>query len=497
MMKSSLQHLKNSHRWSVLCLLGAFVFLATSLILIDNPRLNGFCYAAEKDSNLSYGRPSFVELSKMVKPAVVNIRTEKVVKGRDRLSRYYSGPNMPRDFFGEDFFNRFFGEGPEREYKERSLGSGFVISKDGYILTNNHVVEGADKIKVRLSDDKEFDGSVIGKDPKTDLALIKVEADLELPTLELGDSDSLEVGEWVMAIGNPFGLEHTVTVGVVSAKGRVIGAGPYDDFIQTDASINPGNSGGPLVNIKGEVIGINTAIIAQGQGIGFAIPVKMAQEIVPQLKDKGRVVRGWLGVLVQKVTSELAESFGLPEGKGALVAKVEEESPAAKGGIEEGDIIITFDGQEIKEMDELPRIVAITPVGEKVKVVIFRDGKEKTLKVKVGEMPEEKTEAFEKEKEQDLGMTVQELTPELANRLGLVDDEGVIVRSVEPGGPAEEAGIKRGDVIRELNRKPISDMDGFAKAIEKAKKDDNILLFVKRGEDTLYVVLKPEEEEEQ
>jgi serine protease Do len=483
-------------RWSrLVCLLGAFIFLSTSLALIQNPHSNGLCYAADRDSNPSYGRPSFVDLSKTVKPAVVNIRTEKVVKGRDRLSRYYFGPNMPRDFFGEDFFNRFFGEGPEREYKERSLGSGFVISKDGYILTNNHVVEGADKIKVRLSDEKEFEGSVIGKDPKTDLALIKVEADLKLPTLELGDSDSLEVGEWVMAIGNPFGLEHTVTVGVVSAKGRVIGAGPYDDFIQTDASINPGNSGGPLVNTKGEVIGINTAIIAQGQGIGFAIPVKMAKEIVPQLKEKGRVVRGWLGVLVQKVTGELAESFGLPEGKGALVAKVEEGSPAEEGGIQEGDIIITFDGTEIKEMDELPRIVANTAVGEKVRVVVFRDGKEKKLKVKVGEMPEEKTETFEKDKEKDVGMTVQELTPELANRLGLADDEGVIVRSVDPGGPAEEAGIRRGDVIRELNRKPISDMDDFTKAMRKAKKDDNILLFVKRGDDTLYVVLKPEEEE--
>jgi len=493
MMKYPSKHFKKSRRSSVLCLLGVFIFLSTSLTLVQNPHSNGFCYAAEKDANLSYGRPSFVELSKTVKPAVVNIRTEKVVKGRDRLSRYYSGPNMPRDFFGEDFFNRFFGEGPEREYKERSLGSGFVISKDGYILTNNHVVEGADKIKVRLSDDREFEGSVIGKDPKTDLALIKVEADIQLPTIELGDSDSLEVGEWVMAIGNPFGLEHTVTVGVVSAKGRVIGAGPYDDFIQTDASINPGNSGGPLVNTKGEVIGINTAIIAHGQGIGFAIPVKMAKEIVPQLKEKGRVVRGWLGVLVQKVTNELAESFGLPEGKGALVAKVEKESPAEKGGIEEGDIIITFAGKGIKEMDELPRMVASTPVGEKVKVVIFRDGKEKTLKVKVGEMPEEKTVAFEKEKEKNLGMTVQELTPELANRLGLSDDDGVIVRSVDPGGPADDAGIRRGDVIREVNRSPIGDMDDFMDAIQKTKKDENTLLFVKRGDDTLYAVLKPEE----
>ena len=337
-----------------------------------------------------------------------------------------------------------------------------------------------------------FEGEVIGKDPKTDIALIKVETDNDLPFTKLGDSDSLEVGEWVMAIGNPFGFEHSVTVGVVSAKGRVLGAGPYDDFIQTDASINPGNSGGPLINTKGEVIGINTAIIAQAQGIGFAIPINMAKEIVPQLKEKGRVVRGWLGVMVQKVTTELADSFGLKEGKGALVGKVEEGSPAEKGGIKKGDIIIKFDGKEIKEMSSLPRIVAGTPVDKKVSIIVFRNGKEKKLKVKIGEMPEEKTMAFERKREKNLGMTVQELTPELASRLGLYDEEGLIVGKVEPDGPADEAGIRRGDIIKEVNRKPISSMKDYSEVLERIKPDENILFFIRRGEDTLYVVLKPE-----
>jgi len=476
-----------------------FIILVSILLFLftisQNFGSKEFCSAREKEAYPQSERPSFVQLAKKLQPAVVNIRTIKIVKGGSRVFRYYFGPNMPRDFFGNDFFDRFFGEQPQREYKEQSLGSGFIISEDGYILTNNHVVEGADKIKVRLSNnEKEFEGTVIGKDPKTDIALIKVETKNHLPTVKLGNSDSLQVGEWVMAIGNPFGLEHTVTVGVVSAKGRVIGAGPYDDFIQTDASINPGNSGGPLINTRGEVIGINTAIIAQGQGIGFAIPINMGKEILPQLKEKGRVVRGWLGVMVQAVTPELAESFGLKEGKGALVGKVEDGSPAEKGGIKKGDIIIKFEGREIKEMSELPRIVAGTPVGKKVDIVIFRNGKEKTLKVKIGKMPEEKKVAFEKGKEKNLGMTVQELTPEIANRLGLNDEEGVIVSSVEPDGPADEAGVRKGDVIKELNRKPVRNMDDFLREIKKAKPDENILLFIRRGEDTLFLVLKPEKE---
>ncbi|MBN2467003.1 MAG: DegQ family serine endoprotease [Deltaproteobacteria bacterium] len=461
--------------------------MVTALILgLLYPGVNR-CYAQDSDTN---DRPSFVALSKELKPAVVNIRTVKTVKEMERRVPYNFGP--PGSSPWDEFFERFFGGMPEREHKERSLGSGFIISNDGYILTNNHVVEDADKIKVILSNERELEGTVVGKDPKTDIALVKVQSDDSLPAVKLGSSDALEVGEWVMAIGNPFGLEHTVTVGVVSALGRVIGAGPYDDFIQTDASINPGNSGGPLVNTRGEVIGINTAIVAQGQGIGFAIPIDMAREILPQLKDKGRVVRGWLGVMVQKVTPELGESFGLKEGKGALVGKVEEDSPADKAGIKKGDIIIKFNGKDIVEMNELPRLVAATPIGEEVKALIFREGKEKSVSVVVGEMPEEKVVGFEKDKEESLGMAVQDLTPELANRLGLYDEEGVIVRSVDPDGAAGEAGVRRGDIIVEINRKPIKNVREYVEAINGVTAGENILFFVKRGTDTLYVVVKSE-----
>lgn len=457
---------------------------------------------AASDSNIlpaPAGYPNFVDLAKRLKPAVVNIRTEKIVKGDDQLSQFYFGPRREPSPWGDpqepspwDFFDRFFQAPPGQEHKERSLGSGFVLSSDGYILTNNHVVEDANKIKVILSDGRELDGQVLGKDAKVDIALIKVATTESLPTATLGDSDALEVGEWVMAIGNPFGLDHTVTIGVVSAKGRYIGAGPYDDFIQTDASINPGNSGGPLINTRGEVVGINSAIIAQAQGIGFAIPINMVNEVLNQLKEKGRVIRGWLGVYVQKVTPELAESFGLKESQGALIGQVVEDGPAGKAGIQKGDIILKFGDREIKDMQELPRVVAATPVGKKVPVVLFRDGKQKTITVEVGELPEEKTVTYESKKENNLGMTVQELTPELASQLGYDAEKGVVVSHVEPGGPADEAGFRRGDLIKEANRKPITSMDDFLKVMDTVQPGDKVLLFVKRGDDTLYVVLNPE-----
>ncbi|MGE5843925.1 MAG: trypsin-like peptidase domain-containing protein, partial [Syntrophaceae bacterium] len=284
---------------------------------------------------------SLADLVEKLSPAVVNISTTKVVKMDGKRSPH--GEIFPFDrFFGgeEEFYKRFFGDNPEKEFRQRSLGSGFIISKDGYIFTNNHVIEKADKIKVRLSTGKEYDATVKGRDPRTDLALIKITPDNSLPTVNLGDSDRLRVGDWVMAIGNPFGLDHTVTAGIVSAKGRVIGAGPYDNFIQTDASINPGNSGGPLFNMAGEVVGINTAIVAQGQGIGFAIPVNMAKEILEDLKAKGKVTRGWLGVSVQDITEDLAKSLKLQDRNGALVTEVFEGDPADKAGIKQGDIII-------------------------------------------------------------------------------------------------------------------------------------------------------------
>jgi len=348
----------------------------------------------------------FVELARRVKPGVVNISTKKVVKGGGRVFRQFSPPSRERDlfrdFFGEEFFNRFFGETPQRDFVQRSLGSGFIIDKDGHIITNNHVIEGASEIRVRLSTEKEFDAEIIGRDSKTDLALIKIKSWNDLPVVELGDSDKVEIGEWVMAIGNPFGLSQTVTVGIVSAKGRVIGSGPYDDFIQTDASINPGNSGGPLFNIKGEVVGINTAIVASGQGIGFAIPINVAREIIPQLKKKGKVTRGGIGVYVQKMTPELAKSFGLEKGEGALVADVIAGGAAETAGIRRGDVIIRFDGKDVHEMNELPRIVAATPVGKEVEVEILREGKPLKLKLKVGELKEEAPAPTEEKAQADL-----------------------------------------------------------------------------------------------
>ncbi|MGE5254665.1 MAG: DegQ family serine endoprotease [Planctomycetaceae bacterium] len=436
----------------------------------------------------------FVELTRRVKPGVVNISTKKVVKGGGRVFRQFSPPSRERDlfrdFFGEEFFDRFFGEIPQRDFVQRSLGSGFIIDKDGYIITNNHVIEGASEIRVRLSTEKEYDAEIVGRDPKTDLALIKIKSRNDLPVVELGDSDKVEIGEWVMAIGNPFGLSHTVTVGIVSAKGRVIGSGPYDDFIQTDASINPGNSGGPLFNIRGEVVGINTAIVATGQGIGFAIPINVAREIIPQLKKQGKVTRGGIGVYVQKMTPELAKSFGLEKGEGALVADVIAGGAAEKGGIRRGDVIIRFDGKGIHEMNELPRIVAATHVGKEVEVEILREGKPMKLKLRVGELKEEAAASAEEKASVDLGMSVKEITPEMARQLRLKEAGGVIVSQVESGSPADEAGLQRGDIIQEINGQSIRRLGDYQAAMGKVKKDEVVRLLVKRGERNLYLAFR-------
>jgi serine protease Do len=436
----------------------------------------------------------FVELTKRVKPGVVNISTTKVIKGGGRVFRHFSPPSRERDpfrdFFGEDFFERFFGDIPQRDYVQRSLGSGFIIDRDGHIITNNHVIEGASEIRVRLSTDKEFPAEVIGRDQKTDLALIKIKSWKDLPVVELGDSDKLEIGEWVMAIGNPFGLTQTVTVGIVSAKGRVIGSGPYDDFIQTDASINPGNSGGPLFNLNGEVVGINTAIVATGQGIGFAIPINVAKEIISQLQKKGKVTRGGIGVYVQKLTPDLAKSFGLEQSKGALVADVIPGSAAEAGGIRRGDIIMKFNGKDIDEMNELPRVVASTPVGKEVEAMVLREGKPLTLKLKVGELKDEALPPAAEKTKLELGMSVQEITPEIARQLRLGEPGGVVVTQVEPGSATDEAGIHRGDIIREINGQAIRKLSDYQAAISKIKKGEIIRFFIKRGERNLYVTLR-------
>ncbi|MBN1140609.1 MAG: DegQ family serine endoprotease [Deltaproteobacteria bacterium] len=421
--------------------------------------------------------PDFVELSQKIKPAVVNIRTSKTVHFRKPLL-----PG-PRDEFFNEFFDRFFRDMPNAPRKERSLGSGFIISRDGYILTNNHVVDGADEIGVRLADGRTFKGAVKGLDPKLDLALIKIDVGKEeLPVTTLGDSESLRVGEWVIAIGNPFGLEQTVTVGIVSAKGRVIGAGPYDDFIQTDASINPGNSGGPLFNAKGEVVGINTAIVRGGQGIGFATPVNAAKNIIPQLRDKGKVVRGWLGVTVQDVSSDLAKSFGLEEAQGALVSEVVNDSPAHKSGLKRGDIILSLNGKEVNALNDLPRLVADRNVGEKVELTIFRDGEKKTFQVTLGQAPDEETRAPASEEVGDrLGMTISDVTPDARRFYNLKGNRGTLITQVASDGPAAAANLRPGDLILEVNNNETPDVASFRKALEGLKKGQIIRLLVQRG----------------
>lgn len=432
--------------------------------------------------------PDFVSLAEQLKPAVVNIGTAKTVKPKAPM---YPGPQGPGGDMFEEFFERFFRNAPQSPHKQRSLGSGFIISQDGYILTNDHVVDGADEIKVKLSDGREFTGEIRGLDPKLDLALIKIDAGEDLPVARLGDSEEIKVGEWVMAIGNPFGLEQTVTVGIVSAKGRVIGAGPYDDFIQTDASINPGNSGGPLFNMQGEVIGINTAIVAQGQGIGFAIPVNMAKQIIPQLRDEGRVTRGWLGVTVQALNKELAESFDLDTTHGALVNEVIEDSPADKAGLKRGDIIVEYDGKQVDELNDLPRLVAATPVDETVKVKVFRDGKERTIKVKIGRLDDGEVAlaADDEETGGALGLTVANVTPELVERYSLESDQGILITKIDPEGPAAEANLRVGDLVVEADGKEVGSVKDFEELVGKMKSGKVLRLLIQRRATLLYTTV--------
>ena len=354
------------------------------------------------------------------------------------------------------------------------------------------MVAGADEIKVKLSDSREFKAEVKGTDEKLDLAVLKIDVKGGLPVAELGDSDSIQVGEWVMAIGNPFGLNQTVTAGIVSAMGRVIGSGPYDDYIQTDASINPGNSGGPLFNAEGKVIGINTAIVAGGQGIGFAIPINMATAVLPQLEEKGKVTRGWLGVAIQPVTPELAKSFGVEGENGALVADVTKDSPADKAGLKSGDIIMEFDGKQIHEMNSLPRYVAATPVGKKVKLKLLRNGKPEEATVTI-ELLKDGEEGVQTGATEDrLGLTVRDLTSELAAQMGIKDTKGVVVVAVKPGGVAEEAGIAAGDVIKEINGVKITKVNDYTKTVSTHKKGTSIRLLLRRGDSSLFVAIPVE-----
>jgi serine protease Do len=390
--------------------------------------------------------PAWVEIARAVKPAVVNVSVRGARKEMRRTAR--------------------------------GLGSGFVINADGYVITNNHVVDEAADIRVKFADGRDLPGKVIGRDPKTDLALLKVEA-RGLPVIPVGDSSRLEVGEPVMAVGNPFGLEQTVTTGIVSATGRSIGAGPYDDFIQTDASINPGNSGGPLINARGEVV-------------GFAIPTNIVKPIVTQLASTGRVVRGWLGVSIQPMTSELAKTFGISETSGALVSDVTESSPAQKAGLKQGDVIVRYDGRPVGRIGDLPRAVAETPVGRTVQLEVLRDGKKMTLSVTVAQLEERDLQVASADDSQQgprLGIGGRTLTPAVAEQLGVTATRGVLVQQVEEGGPAQTAGVTVGDVIVEVDRKPVADMTALQNALRRHAAGTPLLLLVQREGQSLYLTV--------
>jgi serine protease Do len=414
--------------------------------------------------------PSFAPLVKNAAPAVVHVKVTSVVNAEA------ASP------FGDDFpFPGFRLPGPRTR---QGLGSGFIIRKDGIVLTNNHVVDDAKEITVALTDGREFPATVVGRDPKTDLAVLRIDAKGDLPVAELGDSDALSVGDWVLAIGNPFGLSNTVTAGIVSAKGRAIG-GPYDDFIQTDAPINPGNSGGPLLDEHGGVVGINTAIFSRSGGnvgIGFAIPINLAKRLVPELEEHGHVTRAWLGVTVQQVTPALGESLGVAAGHGALVAQVDPDGPAAKSGIEPGDVITAYDGQPLDEHTSLPTLVAATPVGKTVQVDILRDGRTRHLEVKTARLADDSSRTEAGPSKGKWGLGLRDLSPEDRQGRSLGSAEGVLVARVAPDSPAADADIQPGDLILRVNRTPVGSVDEVRREIAKTAAGKPLLLLVRRAD---------------
>jgi serine protease Do len=433
---------------------------------------------------------SFTDIAARAMPAVVNISTTQAL-----------GPSPMLDPFGEEdpleeFFRRFFGEQlPPGE--RQSLGSGFIISADGYIITSYHVIASAKQITVRLAQprDDEYKATVVGVDELTDLAVLKIVARRPLPTIPLGSSASLQIGEWLIAIGNPFGLDQTVTAGIVSGKGRVIGAGPYDDFVQTDASINAGNSGGPLLNLRGEVVGVNSAILSRAGGnigIGFAIPIDLVKSVAAQLQTSGKVTRGWLGVTYQPVTPDIAESFGRIESKGALITDVIKGGPAEAAGLRRGDIIISLNGIPIKESHELAAMVARTPVGERAKIGVIRDSREIMFTIAIGELPSPPTPTPQTDqREYGWGMTVTGISPDVIRRFRLQAERvGVIVIAIGRGSAAARAGLQVGDIIEEANHQPVRALDDFDQAIIAAKDRDRLLLLARRGDFSFYLVLR-------
>ncbi len=461
--------------------------LSTNLNLHSKAYTEDLKISKEAIDILSKTGQAMAEVAAAVKPAVVNISSTRTIKTR----------GIPSPFFNDPFFRRFFGdefghlERP-REHKQAGLGSGVIVDKDGYILTNYHVIKDADKIKVKLSDKREFTGKVIGTDQKTDIAVIKINSN-HLPVIKWGGSDKLRVGETVIAIGNPYGLNQTVTSGIVSATGRAdVGIADYEDFIQTDAAINPGNSGGALVNVRGELIGINTAIFSTSggyQGIGFAIPSNMAKAVMENLIKRGKVIRGWLGVTIQPVTPELAKQFNLKEEKGVLIGDVVEDSPAEKAGLRRGDVIVEYEGKEVDEPASLRNMVATTPPNKEVTVKILRDGKPKTVNVTIAELPAEMQSLPGKFDNLLKGIHVQNLAPELKRSLGIPKRvTGVIITDIEDGSPAEGV-LMQNDVIMEINKKRLRNMKDYEAVVSKIKPDNNILLLIFRERSTIYLTL--------
>ncbi len=501
-----MQDFKTVRRWITIAIFMIGLGIVVGVTISSNLNLTPAGKAVSNEgkgappasTSLSRQDETFVEISKADTPAVVNISTTRMVKNE-------GGPNP---FFEDPFFRRFFGEEFGRQFeqpkdrKEQSLGSGVIVESDGIIITNNHVVANAEEIKVLLGDKREFKGKVVGTDPKTDLAVIKIPA-TNLPTVPWGDSSRMQVGEYVLAIGNPFGLNQTVTMGIISALGRAsIGISDYEDFIQTDAAINPGNSGGALVNIRGELIGINTAIFSKSggyMGIGFAIPSNMAKVILESIKKDGKVVRGWLGVSIQDVSPALAKQFGIKENGGALVSDVMEKSPAEKAGIKRGDVIVQYQGKPVHDPGHLRNSVAETPLGTKVKIVVIREKKEIPVELTIGEQPKNLTRAGGEGEEKGSegsrtisGLEVTNLTKEAAQRLGIpFKEDRVVVTNVEPGSPAEETGILRGDILLEINRVAIKSTEVYDRVMGQVKKGTEVLILIDRQGRALYLTFTP------
>ena len=424
---------------------------------------------------------AFVSVADRATPSVVNVSVKLKPEAAQEEGPSPEMEERFREFFGPELFERFFRRRAPRE-DGRAAGSGVIVDARGYILTNNHVVENASAIEVRLSDDRKFKATLVGRDARTDLAVLKVESSDPLPVADLGDSDRLRVGQWAIAIGNPFGLDRTVTAGIISATGRThVGVATYEAFIQTDASINPGNSGGPLLNLDGRVIGINTAIVSSGQGIGFAIPITMARDIMTQLIARGRVVRGWLGVVIQDLTPELAASFGVKEDAGVLVAEVMKDGPAAAAGLKPGDVITGFGGSAIKDVTDLQKRVAAVEPGRPAPITVMRDHKPLGLSVKLGEQPTDEALAAAESGEDVLGLVVEPLTPETARQNRLSARSGLLVTEVAPGSPGAEAGIKPGDAIVEVNRRPVADAAAFKQIAAALKPGESVPVYLQRG----------------